>query len=168
LNLQYCILQCGICRKGGQENFVHCDGCGMCLGKHVIAKHKCRQVSPLCTAAVRSRFFTQCQVCIDAIHALKPGHSEARLPDMSGASVRVCARSFCASDVWARDAHGVFPWVTRHFVQVPDLYKISGRYERSFCAGNFVAVAAALVSDCMPSTFTAHTCAHVSFWAFLR
>jgi RING finger and CHY zinc finger domain-containing protein 1 len=49
---QYHCYKCGFCRVGGQENFIHCDTCNMCISKNTIDTHKCITVKeslcPIC------------------------------------------------------------------------------------------------------------------------
>ena len=49
---------CGICRKGGEDNFFHCQSCGICLTKNIKDTHKCRQESGR----------DVCPVCFESIH----------------------------------------------------------------------------------------------------
>ncbi|XP_065057661.1 RING finger and CHY zinc finger domain-containing protein 1-like [Rhopilema esculentum] len=50
--------ECGLCRKGGRENFFHCKQCGICLTKSIKDSHKCREESGK----------DKCPVCFDSIH----------------------------------------------------------------------------------------------------
>lgn len=50
---------CGFCRIGGRENFVHCRNCEICLDKNFFKDHKCRaecgkDVCPVCYESVHS------------------------------------------------------------------------------------------------------------------
>ncbi len=48
----HCV-DCGICRIGGRENFLHCHDCCMCLAIHIFKSHKC----------ITGKFKTDCPVC---------------------------------------------------------------------------------------------------------
>lgn len=50
---------CGFCRIGGRENFIHCSNCEICLDKTFFTEHKCRaecgrDVCPVCYESVHS------------------------------------------------------------------------------------------------------------------
>ncbi|ARF09567.1 zinc-finger and zinc-ribbon domain protein [Indivirus ILV1] len=49
---QYHCIECGFCRVGGKDNFIHCKKCNMCVRKDVFDNHKCIQLKdslcPIC------------------------------------------------------------------------------------------------------------------------
>ncbi|CAD5124518.1 DgyrCDS12797 [Dimorphilus gyrociliatus] len=54
---------CGICRKGGKENYTHCDNCGYCLSNKSFKEHKC----------ISNVSLDNCTVCLESLHnSIKP------------------------------------------------------------------------------------------------
>ncbi|AYV76899.1 MAG: zinc-finger and zinc-ribbon domain protein [Barrevirus sp.] len=54
---QFHCLSCGFCRIGGQDNFIHCENCNMCINKNVYEGHKCIKVKE-----------SVCPICMDDLY----------------------------------------------------------------------------------------------------
>jgi len=68
----YHCLKCGFCRVGGQENFTHCDDCGMCIDALLFEDHNCKS----------GKYMSNCPVCQEdlfssrmASHEMPCGHA---------------------------------------------------------------------------------------------
>ena len=55
---QYHCFDCGFCRIGGKDNFIHCVKCNMCISKNIFEQHKCITVKESLCPICMSDLFT--------------------------------------------------------------------------------------------------------------